>query len=110
ENGFTSDAARTGFDGRTATRYYDRTRTDSGYTETGSVTRPNGSTYNLNGSRARTENGFARDRAITNADGGTVASRNVVAARVNGQNTRTVTSTGPQRLLTRHAGRAGRRG
>lgn len=96
DTGFISESSRVGFDGRTASRSYERTRTDTGYTETGSVTRPNGTSYGLNGSRTRTENGFNRNRAITNADGATVASRNVDAARANGQFTRNITRTGPR--------------
>jgi hypothetical protein len=99
ESGFTSESTRTGFDGSTSGRTYERTRTDTGFTESGTITRRDGSTYNLNGSLVRGEGSATRDRVVTDANGATVASRNVQASRANGQVTRNVTATGPQRLL-----------
>lgn len=86
-------------DGATMTRSTDRARTDTGFTESGTITRRDGSTYNLNGSLVRGEGSATRDRVVTDANGATVASRNVQASRANGQVTRNVTATGPQRLL-----------
>lgn len=94
-------------DGATMTSSTDRTRTDTGFTESGTITRRDGSTYNLNGSLVRGDGSATRDRVVTDANGATVASRNVQASRANGQVTRNVTATGPQRLLRAGGPRAG---
>jgi hypothetical protein len=107
ETGVTASSTRTGFDGQTSSSNYARTRTETGATETGSFTRRDGSTLNLTGSVVRGDGSMTANRAITDSAGATVASRNVQATRAaNGQVTRNVTATGPQRLLTR-AGRPG---
>jgi hypothetical protein len=107
ETGVTASSTRTGFDGQNSSSNYARTRTETGATETGSFTRRDGSTLNLNGSVVRDNGSITANRVITDSAGATVASRNVQAIRAaNGQVTRNVTATGPQRLLTR-AGRPG---
>lgn len=107
EDGITASSSRTGFDGQTSSSSYTRTRTDTGATETGTITRRDGSILNLNGSVVRIDGSITANRALTDAAGATVASRNVQATRAaNGQVTRNVTTTGPQRLLSR-AGRPG---
>ncbi len=89
-------------DGATVASTITRTRTENGFTEAGTITGPQGNTLNLQGSVARVDGTLTASRALTNSAGQTVASRNVTATRAaNGQVTRTVTSTGPQRLLNR---------
>jgi hypothetical protein len=109
DSGFSSSATRTGFDGRTATRSYDRSRTETGFTESGSVTGRGGRSYTLDGSRSRTGSGFTRNRQIRTDEGRILASRDVEVTRDNGQISRSVAASGPQRLLTRRDNRAGRR-
>jgi hypothetical protein len=97
-------------DGATTSSNYTRTRTDTGFTEAGTITGPQGNTLNLNGSVARANGTLTADRALTNAAGETVASRNLTATRAaNGQVTRNLTTTGPQRLLNRAGRPAGAR-
>ena len=87
-------------DGITSSRTYERTRTDNGFIESGTITRADGSIYTLNGSLVRGDGGTTRERVLTNAQGETVASRNVQISRnADGQVTRNVQATGPQRLL-----------
>jgi hypothetical protein len=109
DSGVSREASRTGFDGRTASGSYQRTRTDSGFVETGSATGPGGRSYTLEGSGSRTENGHSRARSISTDDGRTIASRRVDVSRGDGRISRDAEASGPQRLLSRRDGRAGRR-
>lgn len=98
----TTATSRTGFDGRASSSEITRTRTETGFTETGTITGPQGNTLNLNGNVSRADGTLTANRALTNAAGETVASRNLTATRAaNGQVTRNITTTGPQRLLNR---------
>ncbi|MBU6167376.1 MAG: hypothetical protein KGQ52_14785 [Alphaproteobacteria bacterium] len=97
-------------DGATSASTYTRTRTETGFTETGTFTGPQGNTLNLTGNVARANGTLTANRALTNAAGETVASRSLTATRAaNGQVTRNVTTTGPQRLLNRIGRPAGAR-
>lgn len=106
----TTTASRTGFNGQTSSSNITRTRTETGFTEAGTITGPQGNMLNLNGSVTRANGTLTANRALTNAAGETVASRNLTATRAaNGQVTRNLTTTGPQRLLNRAGRPAGAR-
>lgn len=97
-------------DGATSRSTYTRTRTETGFSETGTFTGRQGNSLNLNGNLTRADGSLTANRALTNAAGETVASRNLTATRAaNGQVTRNLTTTGPQRLLNRMGRPAGAR-
>jgi hypothetical protein len=83
-------------DGATASRSYDRQRTENGYTATGQATGFKGQSYAFSGSGTRTENGFTRNQTVTNGAGETVFDRDVNVTRANGQVHRDVSVTRAQ--------------
>lgn len=58
-------------DGATATREYDRARTDTGVVASGSTTRFNGDTRNFDYARSRTEHGYNAEGSVTRFNGET---------------------------------------
>lgn len=96
ETGVTASGSSTGFDGKTRSFDYTRTRTDTGYTATGRATGRDGQTYTGTGSRTRTETGYVGNRNIVNGAGATVYNRDVAVNRSGGQVTRSVDVTRAQ--------------
>lgn len=92
ETGVTVSGSATGFAGNTRSFDYDRTRTDTDYTASGTATGRGGQSYTLAGQGTKTDTGYTRDRTITNGSGTTVSDRSVVATRANGQVSRTVST------------------
>ena len=110
-------------DGATATREYDRQKTESGWTASGSATnfrgqtrgfeamhsRGNGSaqtsgsystfrgqSYTFSGSRQKSGTGYVANQNIQNSSGATVYNRDVSVTRANGQVNRSVDVTRAQ--------------
>ncbi len=103
ESGVSASGSATGFGGKTRSFDYDRTRTDTGYTATGTATGRNGRTYDYSADRTRDgAGGFTANRAVTSG-GTSLYNRNVVQTRSDGQVNRSVTS-------SRKAGYTPRRG
>lgn len=107
ETGSTVSTSSTNFKGETASSERVRTRTENGSTVTGTATGYNGQTYGIAGERARTDNGYTASQRITDSAGGTVAARDVVATRENGRVSRQVTTDRPQRSRPQGARRRG---
>lgn len=105
ETGVTASGSATGFAGNTRSFDYERTRTDNGYTASGTATGRNGETYTLAGQGTRTDTGYTRNRTVTNGSGTTLSDKNVTATRANGQISRDVSVTRAQGF---HAPRVGR--
>jgi hypothetical protein len=108
ETGVTARGSATGFAGNTRSFDYERTRTDNGYTASGTATGRNGETYTLAGQGTRTDTGYTRDRTVTNGSGTTLYDKNVTATRANGQVSRDVSVTRAQGFNPPRIGR-GRR-
>lgn len=105
DTGVVASGSTTGFNGKTRSFEYERTRTDSGYTATGTATGRNGQTYTGSGSRTRTETGYVGNRNIVNGDGATVYNRDVAVDRSGGQVSRSVNVTRAQGVRGARAGR-----
>ncbi len=90
DTGVTASGSATSFAGETRSFDYDRTRTDTGYTANGTATGRGGQTYTLVGQGAKTETGYTRNRTITNSAGTTLYDRSAVVSRANGQVSRDV--------------------
>lgn len=108
ETGVTASGSATGFAGNTRSFDYERTRTDNGYTANGTATGRNGETYTLTGQGTRTDTGYTRDRTVTNGSGTTLYDKNVTATRANEQVSRDVSVTRAQGVRAPRIGR-GRR-
>ncbi len=93
DSGVAVSGSATGFAGNTRSYAYERSRSDNGYTTGGTATGRNGQTYALAGQGTRTETGFTRSQSIANASGRTLYQRDVVAARADGHVTRNVSVT-----------------
>lgn len=93
ESGVTASGSATGFGGKTRSFDYERTRTDTGFTATGTATGRNGRTYDYSGARTRDgAGGYTANQSVTSG-GASLYNRNVVQTRSNGQVNRSVTST-----------------
>lgn len=90
EDGFTASGSSTNFAGETRSFERTRTRTDTGSTTSGSYTTPSGETYTTSGNRTRSDTGFTANQNIKDSAGTTVFNRDVSVARVDGQVTRSV--------------------
>lgn len=93
DTGVTASGSATGFAGRTRSFDYERTRTDNGYTASGTATGRNGQTYTATGNRTRTENGFTANQNVVNGAGTTVYNRDAAVSRSGGQINRSVNVT-----------------
>lgn len=94
ETGSTIGVVQTGPNGGTRSLEGERVRTDGGATFTGSATGRGGETYGLAGSRSRDGQGNSQaSQSVTNAAGETVAARDRVTTRGNGQASTTVNKT-----------------
>lgn len=93
DTGVAVSGSATGFAGNTRSFAYERSRTDNGYSATGTAIGRNGETYTLAGQGSRNVTGYTRSQSVTNASGTALYDRNVVASRTNGQFTRDVSVT-----------------
>ncbi|WDA40236.1 hypothetical protein [Erythrobacter sp. BLCC-B19] len=94
DTGATIDVTQTGTRGRTRSLEGERTRTENGSTFTGTATGRGGETYGLEGSRSRDGQGNSQaSQRVTDSDGRTLAARDRVTTRADGQVSRTVTTT-----------------
>lgn len=97
DTGFTASGSATGFDGKTRSFESTRTRTENGSVTNGTYTGRGGETYTLSGSRARGEGSFtANQNVVKNSSGETIYNRDVRATRANGQVSRSVDVTRKQ--------------
>ncbi len=108
ETGVSANGSATGFAGNTRSFDYERTRTDNGYTASGTATGRNGETYTMAGQGTRTDTGYTLDRKVTDGSGATLYDKNVTATRANGQVSRDVSVTRAQGFHPPRIGR-GRR-
>lgn len=90
DSGFTDSGSATNFKGETRSFERTRTRTDAGSSTSGSYTTRGGETYTTSGNRTRTDTGFTANQNIRDASGATVYNRDVTASRAGGQVTRSV--------------------
>ncbi len=90
DTGFTDSGSATNFKGETRSFERTRTRTDTGSSTDGSYTTRGGETYTTSGNRARTDTGFTANQNIKDSAGATVFNRDVTATRADGQVTRSV--------------------
>ena len=90
DTGFTASGSSTNFDGKTRSFEQTRTHTDAGSTSSGSYTTRGGETYTTSGNRARTDTGFTANQNIKDSAGTTVYNRDVTATRADGQIARSV--------------------
>lgn len=91
ETGVTASGSSTGFGGRTRSFDYERVRDgNGGFTSNGTVTRRDGETFTGTGSRTRTDDGFTSNRNVLNGAGETVYNRDASVSRSNGQVRRSV--------------------
>ena len=81
ENGSVASGSRTQFDGNTRSWDYERTRTAHGYNAEGSLTRFNGKSYEYDARVRRGENRVARSQVLRNENGRVVAARKTVRPR-----------------------------
>jgi hypothetical protein len=97
ETGSTIGVVQTGPNGGTRSVEGERVRTETGATFTGTATGRGGQTYGLAGSRSRDGQGTSQaSQSVTNAAGETLASRDRVTTRGNGQVSTTVNKTRAQ--------------
>lgn len=107
DTGVSASGSATGFGGKTRSFDYDRTRTDTGYTATGTATGRNGRTYDYSADRTRDgAGGYTGNRSVTSG-GESLYNRNVVQTRSNGQVNRAITTSRAAGFKPRSA--AGRR-
>lgn len=86
ETGSTVSVIQTGPKGNSRSLEGERTRTESGSTFTGTATDARGNVYGIDRSRSRDGQGnFSSSQRVTNAAGETLASRDRVTTRSNGQ-------------------------
>jgi hypothetical protein len=110
DNGATVSLTQTGTQGRTRSLEGERVRSDNGSTFTGTATGRGGQTYGLAGSRSRDRQGNSQaSQSVANAAGQTLAARDRVTTRSNGQISSTVTKTRAEGSSRPPRGR-GRRG
>lgn len=94
ETGSTIGVVQTGTQGRTRSLEGERVRTETGSTFTGTATGRGGQSYGLEGSRSRDGQGTSQaSQRVTNPAGETLASRDRITTRGNGQVSTTVTKT-----------------
>lgn len=94
ETGFTASGSETGFAGRTRSFDTTRTRTENGSSTTGTYTGRGGETYALSGNRQRSQGSFsANQNVVRNSTGETIYNRDVNATRSNGQVSRSIAVT-----------------
>lgn len=98
EDGMTASGSATNFQGQTRAWDYARTRTADGYTASGSGTGFDGRTYGYAAEGRRTADGRTRSQTLTDGSGAVIASRQARVGRADGQVTRDVSSTRPQRM------------
>lgn len=86
ETGSTVSVVQTGPQGRSRSLEGERTRTETGSTFTGTATNARGQAYGLSGSRSRDGLGnSAASQSVTNGAGETLASRERITTRSDGQ-------------------------
>ncbi len=94
EIGSTVSVVQTGPQGRSRSLEGERTRTETGSTFAGTATDARGNAYGLSGSRSRDGQGnSAASQSITNSSGETLASRDRITTRSDGQVKTTVLRT-----------------
>lgn len=94
DSGATVSLTQTGTQGRTRSLEGERVRRDNGATFTGTATGRGGQTYGLAGSRSRDGQGNSQaSQRVTDSAGQTLAARDRVTTRSNGQISSTVTKT-----------------
>ena len=94
DTGSTVSVTQTGPRGRTRSLEGERVRTENGSTFTGTATGRGGETYGLSGSRSRDGQGNSQaSQRVTDSDGNTLASRDRVTTRSNGQVNTTINRT-----------------
>jgi hypothetical protein len=103
DTGVTASGSATGFNGKTRSFDYERTRTDTGFTANGTATGRNGQTYTGTANRTRTDTGYASNRNVVNGNGATVYNRDAVVDRSGGNVTRSVDVTRAKGFHPRHA-------
>lgn len=81
ETGFTASGSATRFNGDTRSWDYERTRTAHGYTAEGNLTRFNGKSYDYNARLFRGENRVGKSQVLRNESGKVVAARRTVRPR-----------------------------
>jgi hypothetical protein len=97
DTGFTASGSATGFDGKTRSFESTRTRTENGSVTNGTYTGRGAETYTLSGNRVRGEGGFsATQKIVKNSSGETIYNRDITATRANGQISRSVNVTRKQ--------------
>lgn len=98
DTGATISAVQSGPRGRTRSLEGERVRTQGGASFAGTATGAGGQTYGLAANRSRDGMGnSAANQSITNAEGATLASRNRVTTRSDGQVNTAISRTGPRR-------------
>lgn len=97
DTGVAVSQSATGFVGNTRSYAYERGRTDNGDATSGTAIGRNSETYTLAGQAIRTNTGSTRSQSVTNESGATFYDRNVVALQSDVQFNRNVS-------LTRAAG------
>lgn len=94
EDGSTIDIVQTGPQGRSRSLEGTRARSENGASFTGTATGRRGETYGLQGSRSRDGDGNSAARqSVTNSAGETLAARERVTTRSDGQVSRSVSRT-----------------
>ena len=81
DTGMIASGSTTRFNGDTRSFDYERTRTDHGYNAEGSLTRFNGQTYDYSAKLRRGEYRVGRSQVLRNSDGEVVAARRTVRPR-----------------------------
>lgn len=81
DNGVAASGSTTRFNGDTRSFDYNRERTARGYRAEGSVTGYNGETYDYRAGARRTPNGYVRGRGVRNSDGELVAGNRIAVRR-----------------------------
>lgn len=81
DSGFVASGSRTQFDGDTRNWEYERVRTANGYNADGSFTRYNGKSYDYTANVRRGEHRVGKRQVLRNENGNVVAARKVVRPR-----------------------------
>jgi len=81
ETGMTASGSTTRFDGDTRSFDYERTRTAHGYNAEGTLTRFNGQTYDYDAKVRRGEYRVGRSQVLRNSSGQVVAARRTIRPR-----------------------------
>ena len=93
DDGFTASGSSTNHRGQTRSFNLDRSRNQTGATTTGTYTGRGGETFGLSGNRTRNDTGFTANQSVTNSAGERVYNRDRSVSRAGGQVTRSTNIT-----------------